>query len=67
MTEKKFIVRAWYWTGPPNNQHLLADFIGSNLRLGVDGVYLTCNDAWGGTSERFFANRNIVKISEEEA
>lgn len=67
MSEKKIIVRAWYWTGPPNNQKLLADFIGTNLRHGIDGVYLTCNDAWGGTIERFFAGRNIVKIWEEEA
>jgi len=65
MAEKKIIVRAWYWTGPPNNRRLLADFIGINLRHGIDGVYLTCNDAWGGTSERFFAGRNIVKIWEE--
>lgn len=67
MPEKKIIVRAWYWTGPPNNRRLRADFIGSKIRRVENGVYLTTLNVWEVEIERFILNRDIEKIWEEEA
>ena len=64
-TEKKIYVRAWYLTGPPANERLKADFVGSSIRRTGEGVFLTANDAWGGVGERFFSYSNIEKIWEE--
>lgn len=60
--KKKIYVRAWYLTGPPANERLKADFIGSSIRITGEGVLLTAKDAWGGETERFFSHRNIEKI-----
>lgn len=66
MTEKKIIVRAWYWTGPPQNRRLRADFIGTKIRRGAHGVALTTVNAWGVEVETFISDKNIEKIWEEE-
>lgn len=65
MSDKKIIVRAWYWTGPPQNQRLRADFVGTKIRYTDKGVYLESIDAWGVLSERFHSYSNIEKIWEE--
>lgn len=65
MPEKKIIVQAWYWTGPPNNRRLRADFIGSKLRHEIDGVVLTTKNVWDIEVERFIPARDIEKIWEE--
>lgn len=65
MPEKKIIVRAWYWTGPPQNQKLRADFVGTKIRHTDKGVYLESVDAWGVLAERFHPYSNIEKIWEE--
>lgn len=67
MPEKKIIVRAWYWTGPPQNRRLRADFIGTKIRQDDRGVYLAGVNAWGVEAERFIPNQDIEKIWEEEA
>lgn len=65
MPEKKIIVRAWYWTGPPNNRRLRADFIFDKIRRVDFGVFGTGINAWGVEAERFIPNRDIEEIWEE--
>lgn len=65
MPEKKIFVRAWYWTGPPNNRRTRADFICRKIRKTSLGVFATSLNAWGNEIEWFIPNRDIEKIWEE--